>query len=193
MAVLTKLRESFIANDWYKPLQQYIDVRYRAIENRMLNIFNYVTPEESNRNTHSFEFSSILRDIGSIFTSTLSRLIKNSKRDYQENIYGYLKFIESFFPNIKDFPIDINFKVKTIIPLEKGSKNLPEWWHAYNDIKHDELIHYKKGNLENALKALAALKLLHVIITQRYDSKIFSEILVPVPREYITNDDLLFP
>ena len=38
------------------------------------------------------------------------------------------------------------------------------WQKAYQEIKHDKLTHYKKGNLKNALHSVAALYLLNVYL-----------------------------
>ncbi|MBP6506948.1 MAG: hypothetical protein KA257_05230 [Opitutaceae bacterium] len=35
--------------------------------------------------------------------------------------------------------------------------NNPDWWTAYNDVKHDRTSNYKNGNLGKAIKAVAAL------------------------------------
>lgn len=51
-----------------------------------------------------------------------------------------------------------------VIPFsDLTTQNSPSWWSAYNAIKHRrvENENYKKGNLENVFKALAALYVLN--------------------------------
>jgi len=56
----------------------------------MIETFDYVTPENSNRKVHSYIYASILRDIGSVFDSTMREIIKNINNNaYDENIYGF--------------------------------------------------------------------------------------------------------
>jgi hypothetical protein len=51
---------------------------------------------------------------------------------------------------------------REILPFESWTAQAPpNWWAAYNSIKHDGIFSKKQANLENALFALAALFLMH--------------------------------
>lgn len=187
-------RESFSKEDWFKPIERHLRIRYHAIENRMIETFDYVTPDTSNRKTHSYAYASILRDIGSVFDSTIRQIIqKSGVLGYQDNISGFIKFLEEYVIELETMAIDVVTSLKSIIPFQKGEHGIPNWWHAYNDVKHDESNKYQQGNLENALTGLAALKLIHYVICRDVESRIFVNPGIPVPPEYMESKFLLFP
>jgi len=190
----TGIREKFSKADWFNPIESHLRIRYHAIENRMIETFDYVTPDNINRKTHSYTYASILRDIGSVFDSTIRQIIiKSGVEGYQDNIYGFIKFLEKYVPELKIMAIDLVTNLKSIIPFQKGEKGIPNWWHAYNDVKHDEPNKYQQGNLENALTGLAALKLVHYVICRSIESRVFVNPGIPVPPEHMKRRYLLFP
>jgi len=180
---------------WYNSIKNHLEIRYQAIENRMIESFSYVTPDSSNRKTHSFTFASILRDVGSVFDSTLRKLIEKTGQKCEDDIYGFLKFLEIYVPHIENSTVYFRMSSKILIPLKKGEKGLPIWWHAYNDVKHDESSSYWQGNLENALNSLAALAILHTVVCGRTASSIFANIAImyPLGDPSVSEERLLFP
>ena len=126
--------------------------------------------------------------------ATIKQIIKNSGAEgYKDNIYGFLKFLEDFIFELELLTIDLVTNLKSIIPFKKGESGIPNWWHAYNAVKHDEPNKYQQGNLENALTGLAVLKLVHYNICRSIESKIFVNLGIPVPPEYMERRFLLFP
>jgi len=97
-----------------------------------------VTPDEENRNTYSYVYASILRDLGSAFDSVVRKLIIRTGDVYEHNIYGNLEFLENLDPELPNRTVLMRQNMKTIIPFRKGRDRVPNWWHAYNDVKHDE-------------------------------------------------------
>jgi hypothetical protein len=54
--------------------------------------------------------------------------------------------------------------VEVVIPFGSwGSKEIPEWWKTYNDLKHDVSVNIEKATLRNARDALAGAFLLNVV------------------------------
>ncbi len=155
-----KIWQNYQYEPWYDEIKNHLELRYQAIENRMIQTFDYTTPSNSNKLTYSYVFSSILRDVGSVFDSVVSELISNTQSDCKNNIYGFLQFLESIDPELEKRSVYLLSNRKTVVPYRKGPEGLPKWWHAYNDVKHDETTYYHQGNLENALTSLAALVIL---------------------------------
>lgn len=55
----------------------------------------------------------------------------------------------------------------------------PEWWQAYTDVKHERHIHFRQGNLRNALEAVGGLMVLAVYL---YEQAAYDGYLNPSPR-----------
>jgi len=173
MAFLLNIKNAYSQNNWFQNIIEYIDVRYFSIEKRLTESFEFVSPKTDNKNTHSFHFSSILREVGSVFDSGIREIISNANTGHNDNIVGFLNFLESFDRNLELISIDLLLNRKTIYPFLKSPTGIPEWWHSYNRVKHNEVTHYSLGNLENALKSVAALKILHLAISGSQSSDIF--------------------
>jgi len=94
-------------------------------------------------------------------------------------IFMDFKCLEDYDPAINKRTIHFGDHMNVLIPFKRSESGIPEWWHAYNDVKHEELKRYHRGNLENSLTALAALKLLHFSLTQYETSRIFVDMGIP--------------
>ena len=75
MADLYSIFKIYNKESWILPISDHIFNRYQEIEKCMQDTFQYVTPDKSNRHSHSPMFSRIIKDIGSTFGSTLKELI----------------------------------------------------------------------------------------------------------------------
>lgn len=190
---------------WFVEIIQYLVRRYFSIEERLIHTFRYVEPYSGNRYTFSYEYSSILRDTGSAFDSTMRKLLEgtltiyssNKKKPY--NITDYRKFLiehvpqeQSNFPlNIESVAVGLNLSYlssenRFLIPFsslgndskKKTDYDKIDWWDAYNNIKHSDIDHMADGNLANCLSSVAALGILHVLMNKESGRRIrlFSEI-----------------
>lgn len=59
----------------------------------------------------------------------------------------------------------LDFGDQELRPFEElaGFIDSPKWWKAYNKVKHEYSLHYKKANLDSVLNGLAGAFLLNVI------------------------------
>ena len=184
---------------WYLPISEHVTKRYSEIERNFLETFPMVTPDTSNRNTHSPVFSRIIKDVASTFGSIIQEFIKCSSESYEDSISGYLKLVKECDPDIENRSVLFRFNGKTLLPFKKSSKDdpIPTWWHACNKLKHEEIAYCQKGNLENALNAIAALAILGKIISPSFfvSTSMFSNlgIAYPVTAIDVSNERLLFP
>lgn len=192
-----RIWETYRNEPWYPQIREHLDIRYQAIESRLIPTFYTVTPDESNRATHSFTFSSILRDIGSVFDSVVRDLIVQSGKNYPYKIIGYLGFLEYMDPSLEKRRIIFTPNYKIIIPFQKNPETgIPNWWHAYNDVKHNEIKNYSSGNLENTITALASLAILRTSVSMQTNALLFKNIGVVYPDDdpFISREKLLlFP
>lgn len=153
--------------DWFKDATRYWASRFPPIEARLETAFRFVELSTDNRSTYSFEFASILRDCGSVFGSVCDALLRGSmgaSRGTQYNFGHYRDFLKQEMPNIHELTIQIRpiFPKGLIFPFEelRTESRSPQWWDAYNKVKHSEYDEFREGNLENCVTALAALVLL---------------------------------
>ena len=200
-ADLYNIFKTYNEERWFLTISNHIFKRYQEIEKCMQDTFQYVTPDKSNRHSHSPMFSRIIKDVGSTFGSTLKELINKSgnSNNYSNNIHGYLRFIKYHVPNINECSVFFRKNGKTLLPFKASRVGdpIPAWWHAFNKVKHEEISDYKEGNLENALNAVAALAILGVMIATRNfpSTKLFANLGIAYPPNAIdvSNDRLLFP
>ena len=78
--------------------------------NRIVDTDRYVECDAANSTTYSYEFGSILRDIGSTFGSVLDNLVRNSKNepsDKRYNMYDYKLYMDTK-PSSSVYPKTIN-------------------------------------------------------------------------------------
>jgi hypothetical protein len=119
---------------------------------------DYVDLSEKNFNTFSIKFIRLLLSIGSEVDVALKLLCETlNKRPAKSKIDDYRNIIlskERGFPTIE---IEVrNFQ--KIKPWESWSNNQnPDWWHAYNDVKHERDKNFEKGNLKNVIYSLGGL------------------------------------
>lgn len=145
-ANLFNLFKKYRNETWYLPISEHMTKRYKEIESNLQDTFQTVTPDTSNRYTHSPVFSRIIKDVGSTFGSLLQELSKRFGKSYEDNICGYWELIEEYIPDIENCSVLFRFNRKTLLPFKKSRKNdpIPSWWHAHNKLKHEEITYYRE-------------------------------------------------
>jgi len=161
-----QIHRKYYDEDWFQPVARHLSLGYPAIEGRFTDTFYYVTPSTENRSTYSYVYASILRDVGSAFDSVVRKLIIETGDAYDHSMHGYLKFLVDFDQEFRNRTVLMRYNRKSIIPFKKDGDGLPKWWHAYNAVKHDEVINFSQGNLENSLTSVAALAILNFAVAR---------------------------
>ena len=149
---------------------------YLNLEEELKECFNYVyfNDSDSQQRVYSNKFADILLRASIEIETLIKELYRRNggtkrtdKIKFDAECLGYLdslfdiskKVVFVAYPFF-DFK---NEKNKAIYPLSHFSMtDSNEWNKSYQDIKHDKLKNYKKGNLRVALHSLAALFLLNV-------------------------------
>ena len=153
---------------------------YKHLENRLLEVSKHITFDPQNHDTWSENLASLLILTGSA-VDTFFRDMKdcscvqkeisfvnvsqkvgrgrwdiNDFRDAYEPIYEFsqneihVPFGLSSYPPIKPFN-------------EFQSKGIPDWWDAYNGVKHEYYHSIRRATLDNVLNALGGLLILHAL------------------------------
>lgn len=150
---------------------------YINIEKELRSIFNFIEPDEKNKDTFSFELYSLLlractevelncKQImesngaipqGRFFTMTdykkleksslLSKYTVEFSNWRQRNATSHeLEYVEKEFCPFANFATHIN--------------KSPDWYEAYNAVKHNREENLEKANLENCMNAVAGILIL---------------------------------
>jgi len=163
---MTVLENKFRDQDWFADAASYLSSRFPSVEARLHATFRYVGLHIENRNTFSYEFASVLRDAGSIVGSVLDALLRGVRGvpKGQYTFADYRDFLRSEVPDIHKRSIHVRpcFPKGTVVPFEelRSPTGTPDWWNAYNQVKHSEYDEFRIGNLENCVAAVSALALL---------------------------------
>jgi len=173
------LCNDYNAYPWFGEARDHVEFRYSALVNRFKKTFDYVTPHKENSETFSYEYASILRDTGSVFDSTLRRIIRKTDLDYDERIGGMMKFLRSYEPQLQYIRLRFLHYGGFVYPFKVGENGVPSWWNAYNELKHEEIVHNSQGNFKNAIVGLSALGIIKQSMGRSLDLDIFSVVGYP--------------
>jgi hypothetical protein len=198
------IKEKFGKEPWYNDILSYLLQRYASIERRLIDTFRYVACHPENRNTFSYEYASILRDSGSVFSSVLDRLVRETTAVSEEpDISDYKKwllkldiprYMSNRIDRIYSISVDINYPLEENVLLPflqwKNEKGKLKWWEAYNNVKHSDVDNFRDGNLENAMNSVAALAVILALFTEG-EGKLFINPGFYHPEEYL-NKRLFF-
>lgn len=162
-------------------LNQYY-AYYAEIEKAFLETESCVAIDIVNYNTYSIRYNWLLQSICSEIDSLFKTIAREVNEKNCNNISKYYFLSNDFIPTLFDDELEIRLRNITIKPFGKWkSGNNPEWWLAYNGIKHNReqkdmngLHNYKKANLQNVLDSLGALYLLenYLVVFSERDNNI---------------------
>lgn len=151
-----------------------------SIEEDLEAVSRFVELHEDNFQCFSIEISRLLMAAAAevdVVCKQICRKINTKSRarsinKYQEEIVKAHNDIPGFRVIMPRYGITLqpwyNWGVKKNYP--------PLWWTAYNKIKHQRHTHYHRGNLKNALNAMAGL---FVVVLYLYRDKAILGELVP--------------
>ncbi len=177
-----------------------------SIEDIFQESFQYVTPIYKNRDTSSARFATIIRESCNLY-EILCRKVYNELFDFNFdcslNIYNYLTLEYFFKINQEEIRtaifhnyLDNNNRIKPFDSMSdwKGDSkllqvNVPDWWTAYNKIKHDINSNIDYATLNNAIYSFAALFL---VIRRIFGDGLISGFLRK-PTTEINNSAHLYP
>jgi len=167
--------------------------RYSSIEDRFIETLRYVEFHPTNSGVFSYEYASLLRDIGSVFSSILDTFVRETSeiderkildiRHYREFIIKEIDAVHDLGTGLKNTP-----KTLVVVPFKDIREGKLSWWDAYNSVKHSDIQDYTLGNLGNVLYGLASLAILYRVMdhTGKPSGKIFGDIGY-FPVEYYEN------
>jgi len=135
---------------------------FLALEQDLEKVARYIEFNEDNYNTYSIELAHLLLAIGSEVDVLMKALCKVIDPDVQRKDIGSYRYaIQSKSSDFMEIVCQIpKYGMMSISPWEAwedNSSSNPEWWDAYNDVKHKRSENFGKANLKNVLNAISAL------------------------------------
>lgn len=187
------LEKKYGNQDWFTRIQIYLVNRHEHIQQRLLRIFRYVELHPKNATTFSYEYSSLLRDIGSVFGSFLDNIMKSASPSTKGrlNINNYCEFLTSEVDDIDKICAEINaeYNQRYLFPFHCIKKFNPHWWDAYNNVKHTDIENLQDGCLGNVLYGFASLSILKNLSVWTKFNQIFE---IGVHRDFKVDNDTLW-
>ena len=185
--VLADIFRSYRLRPWYQTTLEYLDKRYLSIHSRYENTFRFVSPESDNAKSYSYEYASILRDIATVFDSTIKKILDETSGTQDRKIHGYLDYLRQFESNLNYISIQfLDNQHSLIYPFKPSDDGNPEWWKAYTSVKHFEIDGVQNGNFEYCTTALAGIFALRHGLTasNRTNNLFFAHAISPVQLNY---------
>jgi len=166
-----KLNAKYAKNLWFHEALGYLSIRYYPIERRIIDTLRYVELAPENSTAFSYEFGSIIRDIGSTFSSVLDKFVKNTTKKSNLDIRDYRSFLAKEINDIDSIAAKLTtpFKRNLVIPFVAihNDKSRLNWWVAYNNLKHSEIDNLEDGCLSNVIYGVASIAIIYNLIQNR--------------------------
>ena len=164
------LYEKYHREEWFDEIVDYLHNRYWPIQERFFATFRYVDLHPRNASVFSYEYASLLRDIGSVFSSALESLVREVSSDTRDryDIMDYRRFLVNEVQNIENVSVELQVDVERNIltpfhGISDPSKRI-SWWDAYNSVKHSDIHRFEDGCLSNVLYGFASIAVIYQLV-----------------------------
>lgn len=173
---------------------------YHEMEEEFINYLEFVPLTADNRKVYSGKLLRLMLQLGGYLDTAFKEISLYKAFDHNQSCLEIREKVE------KNKIIPFDFYLKTFEPIYKLSKrpvvvkrldgfinkpvlidrfppfyvkegrSTPEWWQAYNAVKHNMIKNMKEANVENTLTALSGAFLLNAIYEPSLISLIIEEI-----------------
>ncbi len=142
---------------------------YQLIEEDLLDSDKYVSIDRDNSAVFSYHYLKSLITICCEIDSIAEVICNCNGKKADFGIINKLRVLADCIPNFHNLRVITRkqYDSMNVVPFVKFiDNNTPEWWRAYNSVKHDrankkgERLNLSLANQKNVLYALAALYLL---------------------------------
>jgi hypothetical protein len=132
---------------------------FLALEDDIAKLARYIEPTQANLGVYSLELARILFGAASevdVVAKQVCRRLDSSSR--AASIGAYKTEICRTYRQLAESIIDIPRFGLTLTPWVNWMVDgIPDWWHAYNKVKHHRDTHFADASLKNSLNAVAGL------------------------------------
>jgi hypothetical protein len=145
---------------------------FLALESDLKNIARHVEIHKANYKTFSISLTQLLMASCSEIDVILKEVAKLTTLRKAKYIYDFFEVLSENVPRIFDKKVSIPLYQIDLKPFEKWTSEVPpEWWTAYNNVKHHRNTNYSDANLENCLNAMGALYIVIYELIRLYKGK----------------------
>ena len=132
---------------------------YLTLVEEVKVISNYIEFDKENYQTYSAELSKILMSASSEVDVVMKQLCNHLRKNKKHrDIKDYRETIMSLAPDLVTEEVHLPLHGLKLTPWVNWSgESNPDWWKAYNNVKHERNKYYAEATLKNTLNALAAL------------------------------------
>lgn len=130
-----------------------------ALDTDVAHVARYIEFAPPNYETYSLELAGVLMaaasEVDVVAKIACSYVNPNAK---PENIDEYRDVLVPNWPNLPNYPVQLSrFGLNCTPWANWANKANPDWWRAYNNVKHKRNKHYGEANLKHAIDAVAGL------------------------------------
>lgn len=163
---------------------------FLALESDLDRLSRYVEFTKANFKTYSLEMALLLLAAGSEVDVVLKGLCgKINPSLAAENIDQYRKIITPQFEKLCKMKIHLPRFGLDIVPWDNwGNDKNPNWWRAYNNVKHHRDSYFSDANL---LHTVAAISGLYAVVLYFYKKEAESGNLLPFPKLLAPQEDCI--
>lgn len=154
---------------------------FLAIENELIQLARYIEFDAKNFTCFSIEIARILLSSAAEVDVVCKRICKGiDPSTSADNIIQYQSEVTKAYPDFANFEISVSLYGMVLKPWTNwnNQNTPPDWWTAYNKVKHHRDTEYHQANLQNALNSVAGLL---VALLYLYKDKATKGDLWPLP------------
>jgi hypothetical protein len=133
----------------------FVIASFSALEAQLQDCLNYIPFIENNKSVLSPRFTPIVMESCSLIDSIFSRITNDKSKKY--NLKKYADLHESTLSLEGNISLFLGSPLRVLQPYRDWTSRQPDWWAAYNALKHDRINNYEVATYTNAIQALAGL------------------------------------
>lgn len=130
---------------------------YLLLESDFIETFNYVSVESDNYKAYSNTYLKLLLAIGSEIDVIRKFIVNLFYPSFDEKKQNPNKLLMECFSDIKE--LEIKFKTTDEVLRPRDYSKEPDWWAAYNEIKHNRLEAAEKFDATKSIISMLTLKM----------------------------------
>jgi hypothetical protein len=133
----------------------FVVASFAGLETQLVTCMEYVPFVEANKHAISPKFVPVIMESCSLIDSIFREITSDKTKHLNLKKHGLEhEPVLSLHENISLFLIT---PVQLLRPFRDWTHKPPDWWAAYNRLKHDRLNNYEVATYMNAVQSLAAL------------------------------------
>lgn len=136
---------------------------FLVLERDLVRTLDYVELAEANMAAYSNELAKLLLLVGSEVDVVAKMLCKQTPEPGElGGILDYQSCLTAAFVGIDKSEVSISRYGLVFTPWEQWqtANTSPDWWRAYNKVKHSRDVHFVLANLGNVVEAICGLLIL---------------------------------